>query len=140
MYNAVLADKLFEGWKTYVWLLLPTAYFIYGVWFLTPCLFSSIYVGWFFNPHLGYRDDLDHFVGLHQCSVKQRKYCIVLKLGPDRAQRRDRCDPGWDLRGVRSSPLQTRRSGGQATVKEGDQRKSIVTLQSFICWLFQCSD
>jgi putative chemoreceptor len=59
MYNWPLARRLFDGYRTCLWLMLPTASFLLTVWFLPPCLFSSIDIGWYFNPHVGYRSDFN---------------------------------------------------------------------------------
>lgn len=52
-----LADALFEGWKVWLWMTVAIAYAFSVVYFCKTILFSSIYVSWYFNPHLGYIDD-----------------------------------------------------------------------------------
>ncbi|KAI1727082.1 serpentine type 7TM GPCR chemoreceptor srt domain-containing protein [Ditylenchus destructor] len=48
---------LFKGYKTWIWMALPTIYAAYWWTFTKPILFSGIYMSWFFNPHVGYFDD-----------------------------------------------------------------------------------
>lgn len=50
--------KLFGGRRVYIWLSLITLYGIFFVLFTRPLLFSSIYVSWFFNPHVGYANNV----------------------------------------------------------------------------------
>ncbi|KAH7708346.1 SRT-29 protein [Aphelenchoides avenae] len=52
------ADEWFEGRMAYFWLAVPQTYFVIAALFTKPALWNSIYVGWFFNPHMGYRNDL----------------------------------------------------------------------------------
>uniref|UniRef100_A0A915CNI7 Opsin n=1 Tax=Ditylenchus dipsaci TaxID=166011 RepID=A0A915CNI7_9BILA len=55
-----LSRQLFHGKKTWVWIAMT---FLYGLCFVTftkTSKFSSIEVAWFFNPHFGYIDDLNH--------------------------------------------------------------------------------
>uniref|UniRef100_A0AC35UDY7 Serpentine Receptor, class T n=1 Tax=Rhabditophanes sp. KR3021 TaxID=114890 RepID=A0AC35UDY7_9BILA len=53
--NPSLSQKLFEGHKTHLWLLLPTAYGIYGS-LNTPTLYYlPVIHTWIFNPYAGYQ-------------------------------------------------------------------------------------
>jgi hypothetical protein len=56
-----LAQRLFEGRKTWLWLTIP---FFYGLLSLAfqPILFSGILFSWFYNPHVGYMDDFGTIV------------------------------------------------------------------------------
>jgi len=46
-----------KGKKLFIWIGIP---FLYGlVAWLKPVIFSSIYFSWFFNPHIGYIDDVN---------------------------------------------------------------------------------
>jgi hypothetical protein len=54
-----LTKALFHGYKTSLWLLLSTVYFIWWILYSKPALFSSLYFSWFFNPYVGYRLDPD---------------------------------------------------------------------------------
>ncbi|KAH7697082.1 Protein SRT-31, partial [Aphelenchoides avenae] len=51
------ADRLLAGWRSFLWLIPPTAYALYIAIFTMPVLFNGIYLSSFFNPHLGYIDD-----------------------------------------------------------------------------------
>uniref|UniRef100_A0A0N5C241 G_PROTEIN_RECEP_F1_2 domain-containing protein n=1 Tax=Strongyloides papillosus TaxID=174720 RepID=A0A0N5C241_STREA len=46
--------KLFDGKKTFIWLILPIIYFLYFFFFTCPFAFSQIYMSWFFNPYQDY--------------------------------------------------------------------------------------
>ena len=48
-----LARALFGGNKTYIWLLIPTLYFLYIVWFHTTAIFTSTLYAFFFDPFIG---------------------------------------------------------------------------------------
>ncbi|KAH7724167.1 CRE-SRT-23 protein [Aphelenchoides avenae] len=48
---------LFRGYKTWLWMLIPTLYALYWWCYTMPILYSGIYMSWFFNPHVGYFDD-----------------------------------------------------------------------------------
>ncbi|KAF7635247.1 hypothetical protein Mgra_00005363 [Meloidogyne graminicola] len=58
MYDHQLAEKLFSGNKIFYWIIICLVYgFILG--FLTiPPLPNGMLVGWFWNPHIGYYEDL----------------------------------------------------------------------------------
>ena len=62
MYDPALCTKFFGGKKTYLWLLIPTLHSLCFLFFTKPVLFNGIYVSWFFNPHVGYYNDLDFTV------------------------------------------------------------------------------
>ena len=51
------ASILFKGYRTWLWLSIPTFYALYWAIYTPPFLFSGIYCSWFFNPHVGYLDD-----------------------------------------------------------------------------------
>ncbi|KAH7716218.1 SRT-39 protein [Aphelenchoides avenae] len=57
MLDPELSRRMFDGRKAYAWLIPPTIYWILTALFTKPCLFSSIYMGWFFDPHIGYFAD-----------------------------------------------------------------------------------
>ncbi|KAK0403067.1 hypothetical protein QR680_016697 [Steinernema hermaphroditum] len=48
-----LADVLFSGYRTFLWILLTVVYMLYFVLFNTPILFSSLSGAWFFDPYVG---------------------------------------------------------------------------------------
>uniref|UniRef100_A0A0K0F3X0 Serpentine Receptor, class T n=1 Tax=Strongyloides venezuelensis TaxID=75913 RepID=A0A0K0F3X0_STRVS len=52
--NKSLCFKLFEGKKTFIWLILPVIYFLYFFFFTSPLAFSQTYMSWFFNPYQDY--------------------------------------------------------------------------------------
>ncbi|KAH7701856.1 CRE-SRT-39 protein [Aphelenchoides avenae] len=58
MVDPVLGRRLFDGRKVYVWLAFPTLYIVAACLFYKPLLYTSIYVGWYSNPHIGYYDEL----------------------------------------------------------------------------------
>ncbi|KAE9547288.1 hypothetical protein FO519_009501 [Halicephalobus sp. NKZ332] len=57
MYDPSFCARLFGGKKTYIWLLFPTLHALWFMFLTKPVVFSSVYVSWFFNPHVGYFDD-----------------------------------------------------------------------------------
>ncbi|KAH7704352.1 SRT-29 protein [Aphelenchoides avenae] len=58
MMNRDLASRLFDGNMAYVWLAFPTCYIFVAILFGKPAVFTSIHVGWYANPHIGYFDEL----------------------------------------------------------------------------------
>ena len=44
--------KLFRGWRTYLWLIIPTLYMFYFAFFTNPLLFSSTSYAMFFDPYV----------------------------------------------------------------------------------------
>uniref|UniRef100_A0A914LUG3 Serpentine Receptor, class T n=1 Tax=Meloidogyne incognita TaxID=6306 RepID=A0A914LUG3_MELIC len=52
-----IGERLFRGYKTWLWMLLPLFYgILFGPTF-KPVLFSGVLFSWFYNPHVGYIDD-----------------------------------------------------------------------------------
>uniref|UniRef100_A0A183CM33 7TM_GPCR_Srx domain-containing protein n=1 Tax=Globodera pallida TaxID=36090 RepID=A0A183CM33_GLOPA len=51
------ADVLFHGKRIYLWMIIPTLYGLYSLFFTTPAQFSGLFGSWFANPHVGYIDD-----------------------------------------------------------------------------------
>jgi hypothetical protein len=49
-----VVDALFKGWRTWMWMAVPTAYGLYIFFFEKPIVFSGLYSAWLFNPHVGY--------------------------------------------------------------------------------------
>ena len=49
-----IKEFLFDGWRTWLWMIPPAIYAFYMFFFEKPILFTSIYFGWFFDPHIGY--------------------------------------------------------------------------------------
>jgi hypothetical protein len=55
-------NLIFPGWRTWLWLAIPTLYAYLWAMYTPPFLFSSLYCSWFFNPHVGYLDDFGRTV------------------------------------------------------------------------------
>ncbi|KAI1731413.1 serpentine type 7TM GPCR chemoreceptor srt domain-containing protein [Ditylenchus destructor] len=59
---AILSPKyeriLFDGWRMIVWISLSAGYGIWWAFFIKPVLFNGIHFTWFFNPYVGYRNDV----------------------------------------------------------------------------------
>nr|CAD2184409.1 unnamed protein product [Meloidogyne enterolobii] len=53
-----LARVVFDGKRTYIWLLISSSYAFYGLSFTPPMIFSPKYFAWFGNPYTGFRNDL----------------------------------------------------------------------------------
>ena len=47
-------EMLFHGWRTWLWMIPPSAYGLYVLFFEKPAAFTGIYFAWFFDPHIGY--------------------------------------------------------------------------------------
>jgi hypothetical protein len=58
-----LAQAVFGGKKIWIWLGIPTLYGLSVGFWSKPIAFTGIYMSWFFNPHVGYLEDPDEFVG-----------------------------------------------------------------------------
>uniref|UniRef100_A0A915DAV0 Opsin n=1 Tax=Ditylenchus dipsaci TaxID=166011 RepID=A0A915DAV0_9BILA len=63
---------LFRGYKTWLWMMIPTLYAFYWATFTKPILFSGIYMSWFFNPHVGYYDDFGSCMIMSQHNYSQK--------------------------------------------------------------------
>uniref|UniRef100_A0A1I8BGB7 HTTM domain-containing protein n=1 Tax=Meloidogyne hapla TaxID=6305 RepID=A0A1I8BGB7_MELHA len=64
MYDRQLAEKLFSGNKIFYWIISSLIYgFILGF-FTIPPMPNGILVGWFWNPHIVYFQDLEGMVFL----------------------------------------------------------------------------
>ncbi|TMS34784.1 hypothetical protein L596_002305 [Steinernema carpocapsae] len=48
-----LTEKIFGGYKTYLWFLLAFCYFFYFLFFTKPLIFSGYFAAWFFDPFVG---------------------------------------------------------------------------------------
>ncbi|CAD5223263.1 unnamed protein product [Bursaphelenchus okinawaensis] len=61
------ANFLFTGNWQYVWYVLPMVYTIHQLIYGMPVIFNAQFCGWFFNPHMGYFEDVNrtYFNGLH---------------------------------------------------------------------------
>uniref|UniRef100_A0A0N5CI32 Serpentine Receptor, class T n=1 Tax=Strongyloides papillosus TaxID=174720 RepID=A0A0N5CI32_STREA len=53
VFNSYLAHLLFDGYKTYAWLLIPTIYGLAAGVFSNPPGFTSKQMAWFYDPHYG---------------------------------------------------------------------------------------
>ncbi|KAI1692801.1 serpentine type 7TM GPCR chemoreceptor srt domain-containing protein [Ditylenchus destructor] len=51
-------DFLFEGNRTWLWLIPVSLYSLYFIVFTKPVIFTGIFVTWYFNPHAGYIVDV----------------------------------------------------------------------------------
>jgi len=47
------------GKKLYIWLVIPIIYGLSVITWTKTGAFSGIYFSWFFNPHIGYIDDVN---------------------------------------------------------------------------------
>lgn len=50
------AAVLFDGRRTFLWLGLSSVHYLWGVFYATPLVWTSLYVTMVFNPHAGYLD------------------------------------------------------------------------------------
>uniref|UniRef100_A0A915CPY1 G protein-coupled receptor n=1 Tax=Ditylenchus dipsaci TaxID=166011 RepID=A0A915CPY1_9BILA len=48
-----LSDTMFGGYKTWIWLLLPTVYFLAVSFYEMPVIYNSEFVAWFYDPFIG---------------------------------------------------------------------------------------
>jgi hypothetical protein len=53
-----LAQRLFEGLKSWLWLGIAFLYGILSLLLFKTASFSGIHFAWFLNPHVGYFDDI----------------------------------------------------------------------------------
>ncbi|KAI1698376.1 serpentine type 7TM GPCR chemoreceptor srt domain-containing protein [Ditylenchus destructor] len=72
-----LADVLFKGKRTWLWFIPIGLYALYFATFTKPAVFSSVYVCWYFNPHVGYID-LDDNGALYANYVHAINNMIIL--------------------------------------------------------------
>ncbi|KAH7702226.1 Protein SRT-59, partial [Aphelenchoides avenae] len=54
------SDKLFGGRRAWLWVLVAVAYGIHHDIYTKACIFSGVIGCWYFNPHVGYLEDVDH--------------------------------------------------------------------------------
>uniref|UniRef100_A0A915DKS2 Serpentine Receptor, class T n=1 Tax=Ditylenchus dipsaci TaxID=166011 RepID=A0A915DKS2_9BILA len=50
---------LFGGWKVYIWLFFTSCYAMYWAFCIKPVLFTGLHFSWFFNPYVGYIEDIN---------------------------------------------------------------------------------
>jgi hypothetical protein len=55
--NTSVAEQIFEGRKTWIFLTIPFFYAIVSLLLFKSVLFNGIHFAWFLNPHVGYLDD-----------------------------------------------------------------------------------
>lgn len=60
--SARWAEKIFGGWRTWLWLLVPTLYGAEHLLFAKTVIWSGVIGCWHFNPHVGYLEDVEHSV------------------------------------------------------------------------------
>lgn len=60
--SRVWSDRLFEGGRTWLWLLFAVLYGVHHDFYSKAAIFSGVIGCWHFNPHVGYLEDLDHNV------------------------------------------------------------------------------
>ncbi|KAI1710542.1 serpentine type 7TM GPCR chemoreceptor srt domain-containing protein [Ditylenchus destructor] len=53
-----LMEHLFGGNRAGIWLAVPSIYALVMITFTKPVMFTGIYCSWFFNPHIGYIEDV----------------------------------------------------------------------------------
>nr|CAD2170518.1 unnamed protein product [Meloidogyne enterolobii] len=53
-----IAEILFKGIRTHLWLTICSLYALYWLFFAKAIVFSGIYFAWFFNPFIGYKEDI----------------------------------------------------------------------------------
>ncbi|KAI6193794.1 hypothetical protein M3Y96_01056500 [Aphelenchoides besseyi] len=84
MISPRLNSVIFSEEKTKFWLMAPTLYGLYFVFFTTPIAFSSVHMSWFFNPFTGYNDTVGHLVNntVEPLSliVIYTTFCIVISV------------------------------------------------------------
>ncbi|KAH7726028.1 Protein SRT-23 [Aphelenchoides avenae] len=73
-----VAERMFGGWKTWVWLLLPSLYGIHHLVFAKTIIFNGVIGCWHFNPHLGYIDDTEDNFSAHELAVHNVFVLILL--------------------------------------------------------------
>uniref|UniRef100_A0AC34QG15 7TM GPCR serpentine receptor class x (Srx) domain-containing protein n=1 Tax=Panagrolaimus sp. JU765 TaxID=591449 RepID=A0AC34QG15_9BILA len=61
LYDPFWTTVLFDGWKCWIWGSLSVIHASAIIIWTKPVLFSSIYVTWAFNPHVGYLDTGDTY-------------------------------------------------------------------------------
>ncbi|KAH7687823.1 SRT-29 protein, partial [Aphelenchoides avenae] len=66
MSNPALAEWLFKGYRTFVWLSLTVVHACYAIFFTTPICYTSLLTTMVINPHVGYVDDVEeHYQNEH---------------------------------------------------------------------------
>ncbi|KAI1710706.1 serpentine type 7TM GPCR chemoreceptor srt domain-containing protein [Ditylenchus destructor] len=74
-----LADTLYRGGRTWLWMIPPVLYGLYFALFTKPVMFNGIYMAWFGNPHIGYIDDPEGITyGNHLHSFHNILVCFSL--------------------------------------------------------------
>ena len=57
MSSTNLGYRLFNGNRTWLWLVLPMLFSVVNVMYTQTIKYSGIYAAWFFNPFIGYAED-----------------------------------------------------------------------------------
>lgn len=66
-----LSELLFEGWRTWLWMVPPAIYAIYVLIFEKMVIYTGLYFAWFFNPHIGY---------INNFTAEEQSVSIIEKL------------------------------------------------------------
>ncbi|KAK0418543.1 hypothetical protein QR680_013628 [Steinernema hermaphroditum] len=79
------AECIFGGYKTYLWLCLPTTYFFLCLFYCTPTIFSGYYCAYFGDPYIGmhakpdqWYNDVQHTI--NNCSSLTLLICLYIYL------------------------------------------------------------
>ena len=95
---------LYSGHLTWLWCMLPVVYGVLNYWFwYKPAFFSGIYAAWFFNPHVGYYDDVDGIVRPPHTYFHPNRLILVPQHGAHSAQLPHNPLPAWPLPHFRST-------------------------------------
>lgn len=72
--NPSAAHFLFDGKRTLIWLGLSLLHFFWGIFCVTPLVWTSLYMTMVFNPHAGYRevDESVVRIAFNQVTSKKR--------------------------------------------------------------------
>ncbi|KAH7715194.1 Protein SRT-31 [Aphelenchoides avenae] len=76
--SARWAERIFGGWRTWVWLLVPTLYGIEHLLFAKTVIWSGVIGCWHFNPHVGYLEDAEHSYGAQELARHNISVLILL--------------------------------------------------------------
>ena len=52
-----ISERLFEGWRTWLWMFPPVLYGFYVFFIEKPVVFTGLFFAWFFYPHVGYLNE-----------------------------------------------------------------------------------
>ncbi|KAI6177870.1 Serpentine Receptor, class T [Aphelenchoides bicaudatus] len=88
LYGGGLGQRVFGGYRFWIWISFPFTYLMYVFWFTPSVVFSSVQMTWLFDPHVDYYPDFGktYYNKVHSlnniilCSIESFLYATLITL------------------------------------------------------------